>query len=459
MSLTKKLSILCVPLLLAGCLSSDNDDAPNYTPPTPSLTTADLRVVHASPDAPSVNILINGNVLGGLRDVDYQVGSGILKLLPNTYPIAVNANLPSGTADVLTLDAALDGDMTYNVLAIGSVAAGTLDTLVVANPTSPVSAGTVRAQVVHAAPMAPTVDVYVTAPNTDIASEQALATLAYQDFTGQVEVPAGDYQIRITPAGDTTVVFDSGTLSLSAGADLLITATQNVAAGMSPVALVVADGNATSTLLSADTPAAVRAIHAVADAPAVDIIANNALTLVDGAPFKGVTDYLSVDAGTYLIDIAADADNNVVVIDDASISLEAGKFYTALANNQLANIDLDLIVDMPRAIATAAQVRIFHASQATPAVDIYVTADGSIDDVDPAFSNVPYVTGVLAETGYVQLPAGDYVVTVTPTGTKTEALETGVLSLEAGKIYTAFAVDGDMPGDAPQLILADDFVN
>jgi hypothetical protein len=103
-------------------------------------------------------------------------------------------------------------------------------------------------------------------------------------------------------------------------------------------------------------------------------------------------------------------------------------------------------------------VRIFHASQATPNVDIYVTADGEIADVSPAFSDVPYATGALAETGYVQLAAGDYVVTVTPTGTKTEAIETGTLSLVAGEIYTAFAVDGDMEGDAPQLILLDGFV-
>ena len=106
---------------------------------------------------------------------------------------------------------------------------------------------------------------------------------------------------------------------------------------------------------------------------------------------------------------------------------------------------------------TAAQVRIFHASEATPAVDIYVTANGDIADVEPAFSNVSYNTGTLAETGYVELGAGSYVVTVTPTGTKDAAIETGILNLQAGNIYTAIAVNGNMAGDPPQLILADDF--
>jgi hypothetical protein len=450
------LPVFCSAFLLSGCwLDSDDDKA---VEPVELATSANVRVVHASPDAPTVDIIIGGTPISQKLDLDYQDATAWYAIAPNTYEISVEANLPGDDANVLTFSPALVGSQTYTILAIGSVGQGTLEALVVENTLTPVTAGNVRAQVVHAAPNAPEVDVYVTAPDTLLSAEQPLATLAYKGFTGQVEVPAGDYQIRITPAGSTTVVFDSGTLALAAGSDLLISATQNVVTGSSPVSLVVATGAGSATILDKDTPAEIRAVHAVADAPAVDIIANNALTLFDGAPFKGATSYIEVAAGDYLIDVAADADNSIVVIDDAAITLTAGMRYTAIANNTLALIDLDLIIDTPRKIATAAQVRIFHASQATPNVDIYVTADGEITDVSPAFSDVPYATGALAETGYVQLPAGDYVVTVTPTGTKTEAIETGVLSLAAGEIYTAFAVDGDMEGDAPQLILLDGFV-
>ena len=134
--------------------------------------------------------------------------------------------------------------------------------------------------------------------------------------------------------------------------------------GDSPVQLLVATSGTSFVINDMNTRAALRAIHAVADAPVVDVIANNALTLFDGAPFLGVTDYANVDAGTYLVDIAADADNSVVVVDDASIMLEAGKFYTAIAHNDLANIAVDLPIDMPRRVATEAKVRIFHASPA-----------------------------------------------------------------------------------------------
>ncbi len=457
------ITLACSSLLLTGC--NDDNDAPpvdisgdNLTPPM----FVDLRVVHASPDAPSVDIVSGGNALIGLEDIDYQTASGFFNLQEGSYTIGVQADLPDGSnAEVLSISADINNDTVYNVFAVGQTS--NIEALLVANTKTPVGDGNARAQVVHAAPNAPEVDVYVTAVGSDINVEQALATLSFKGFTGQVEVPAGEYQIRITPAGTKTVVFDSGAVALPEGADLLISATQNVGAGPSPVSLLVADGNASSVLIDANTPAEIRAIHGVADAPAVDVIADvdgdNDPVLFDGAPFTGVTPYIQVAAGDYLIDVAADADNSVVPIDDAAISLMQGVRYTALANNNLANIDLDLIVDTARPIATAAQVRIFHASQATGGVDIYVTADGDISNVAPAFSNVEYSEGPVSETGYVALTPGDYFVTVTPTGTKTAAIETGSLSLVGGNIYTALAVDGDNVGDLPQLILADDFVN
>ena len=50
-----------------------------------------------------------------------------------------------------------------------------------------------------------------------------------------IQLEPGNYQIRVTPAGDaSTVVYDSGTLSLPAAADLLIAAVPNTGPGASP---------------------------------------------------------------------------------------------------------------------------------------------------------------------------------------------------------------------------------
>lgn len=452
-------SILAVSavLFITACGSSNDDPGFESTDPRVPETSM-LRVLHASPDAPKVDVLAGGAVLNGLENVDYQMASGVFTVNATVYPVTVNAITPDGPVEVLSTSLTANADALTSVIAVGSVADGTLEIL--ALPTMPnVSvSGTTQLQVVHAAPLAPTVDIHVTAPDvTALSSATVLATASYKDATALISVASGDYRIRITPAGSDTVVFDSGTVALASEEMLLIAATQNVGPGDSPVSLVVAGKDGAVTVLDADTPAEIRVIHAVADAPAVDVIANNALTLFDGAPFLDVTDYASVAADTYLIDVAADADNTVVVIDDAEIMLESGKTYTAIAHNTLADIGLDLVMDMPRRIATEAQVRIFHASPAAGSVDIYVTADGVITDATPAFTGVPFSAGMLAETGYVALAAGDYFVTVTPTGTKDVALETGMLTLSANMIYTALAVDAVNGGGPVQLILADDF--
>jgi hypothetical protein len=445
------LALSSLPFLLVAC--SDDDDDVIVTPEPPEIQTADLRIIHAVPDAPTVNVYAGSDILAGLENVDYQVSSSWITVDEGTYPVRVEANIPGGNADVITASLTLDGEKSYNVIAVGSVSGASIEPLVVAVDRSAVTAGNARVQVVHAAPNAPMVDIYVTAPGTDIESEQALATASFKDATGQVEVPTGDYQIRITPAGTKTVVFDSGSINLAAAADLIIAATQNTGTGTSPVTLLVSDGTTFFNVWDINSKAHVRVVHAVSDAPAVDVIANNALTLFDAVAYKGVTDYLVVDGGDYTIDVAADADNSIVPIDDAAINLSNGMFYTAIANSDLATIGLDLVMDMPRPVATAAKVRIFHASLDAMAVDIYVTTDGNITSVDPTWTGVDFTTPMLTETGYVELAAGDYYVTVTGTASKTAAIETGMLSLEASKVYTAIAVDGM----GPTLITADDF--
>lgn len=447
-------ALSAISLALTGCSSDDDDPITDNPPQEPDF--ANVRVIHASSDAPTVNITANDEILNGLEGVDYQTASTQFEVQAGTYDIGVTANLPGDDEEVLQSDLTLQTDMNYEIFAVGSVENGTLALLPVSNSDNDVADGNAQFQIVHAASAAPTVDIYVTAPDAAIADEQPLVTAAFMDATDPMEMPAGDYRIRITAAGETDVVYDSGTVNLADGADLMVAATNSVSPGDSPVTLVVADGDTSFKLYDVNTPAALRVAHAISGGPAVDVIANNETVLVDGLQFPRTTSYMDVAADTYLIDVVADADNSVVVTDDKELTLETGMYYTAVANNTLDMPELDLLTDMPRSVATEAKVRIIHSSPATGNVDIYVTGDGEISDIDPTFADVPYSTEDLAETGYVGLAEGDYFVTVTAAGSKTAAIETDMLSLENGGVYTAIAADGDMEGDLPQLILLDD---
>ncbi len=284
------------------------------------------------------------------------------------------------------------------------------------------------------------------------------ATLEFSANTGDVTVPAGDYRVRITPAGDlSTVVYDSGTVALTSGLDLTIAALDSKFAGDSPVSLLalVQGGDTSLELLDEGSVSAVRVVHDVSDAPAVDVLVNNA-EAINALAFPNFTDYAELAPDTYNVKVAADADNSVVVI-NADLELEAGVYYTVHAVGSLTENSIEPLVveDKPRRIATAAQIRVIHGSSLAGPVDVYLTATSDISAATAALSNVPFK----ADSGYIQVPAGDYFVTVTPTGSKTAAIGPVAVTLDTNKIYTAVARDGQGLTADLGLILLDDFNN
>ncbi|HEY5810159.1 MAG TPA: DUF4397 domain-containing protein, partial [Povalibacter sp.] len=322
-----------------GTLDSSEVAATEYLE---CLTAPQLRALHASPDAPAVDIRVNGTAV--LTAVDYAQGSGFLPVGERTR-VEVEAIVPGGNAVVIDESLSLDFSTEYTVIAAGRVA-DPIGALVISNPADEaITNGSLRVQVVHAAPAAPSVDVYVTAPEADLAGSAKLngAPLAYMQYTGRVEAPAATYRIRVTPAGDaSTVVYDSGSLPLPAGADLLVAAVGNTGPGSSPIKLVALDGEGSSMLLDAATPASVVAVHASPDAPAVDVLADDlatatveSLALATNVAFPGVCRIPAVPApGSYEVSITPAGNPGVVPL-QFELSPEKADEITAIVTGYL----------------------------------------------------------------------------------------------------------------------------
>ena len=89
--------------------------------------------------------------------------------------------------------------------------ASEMGTLFVSDDYEAPARGNARLRLLHVAPGAGTVDVYITAPGASIAGiEPTVADLAYLGSSGYLEAPAATYQLRICPAGTKTVAIDSG---------------------------------------------------------------------------------------------------------------------------------------------------------------------------------------------------------------------------------------------------------
>jgi hypothetical protein len=436
-------------VLLTGC---DNDDDITQTPA--STTPARVRVIHASADAPNVNVLAGTSTL--VSNLAFKAATPFQNVAPGVATVRVNGILPSSTPTVIgPVDLPFESNVAYSILALGDVA--TIQPLVIPEATTPVPAGSVRARVVHAAADAPQVDVYVTAPIALLAQSVNLARLAFREQSGQATVPAGDYRIRVTAANNpNAVVFDSGTVALPSGGDLLIVAVENTGPGAAPISLLVSTGTSSFEILDSATPAQLRVVHASPDAPAVDVVVNDnfGAPVLQDVPFTAFSDYLTVPGGAYNVKVTPANSAGVIVI-DANVTLDAGKRYSVYATGPLATIAPYVLVDDNRPVATNAKVRIVHTAPSAGAVDVYVTAPGaSIATAAPALTNVRF----RAESGYLGLAAGSYDVTVTPTGTKTAAIGPATITIANGGVYTAAARDA-VGGSSPfGLILLDDFV-
>ncbi len=433
--LTTLFILLVSSLLLIGCGGSSNN---SHDP--------QLRAVHLSPDAPAVDVSIEGNIV--LEDVTYRQASGFLFLDQgnNNVKILV-ANTSTAVIDE-TLD--LQTDMKYTVLAVNTVA--NIEPIVIADDIANPSNGFAAITVVHGAPSAPPVDVYLSAPMDDFSSlSPTLQDVPFKANSGELEVPAGDYRVRITLADDSAVIYDSGTISLASEVEYIAIAAES-SGGLSPIGLtILTDQDSTPFVNVDDARARLRVVHASADAPAVDISVDGS-EILSNVPFGVGSDYLEVLGDTYNIDVAAAANSASVI--NADLKFDPQMDYTIAAVNSLNNIEPIVLTDnnQPPAVGNV-KVRLIHAAPSAGLVDIYITAPGvDINTISPTISGFTFKDN----SDYLEVPAGDYQVRITLANTKTVAIDTGTLSLADGQIRTAFAVD-PVPGsdDFGVILLAD----
>lgn len=176
---------------------------------TASAENARVRVVHASPDAPSVDILVNnGKVLENLPFMEY---SEYLPVPEGTYNVKINATGTSTTAFETSLSVA--GGKDYTVVAAGYLTSGKtpgFTVKVLEDDNSAPADGNIKVRVMHGAPAAPAVDVYWTTPFETLDGKTAVLTnVPFAATSGYLSVPVSMYQARVAVAGTKTIAIDS----------------------------------------------------------------------------------------------------------------------------------------------------------------------------------------------------------------------------------------------------------
>ncbi|UPW19018.1 DUF4397 domain-containing protein [Agarivorans sp. TSD2052] len=437
MKLVKSGLLIGSAVLLAAC-GSDDDHV--------TVPLSFVRVTHASADAPMVEVKANGETFAGLNMVDYRQGSAWVPVTSGSYDISVDAILPGDNAEVIAANLEFSPEMQYDIIALNTAAA--LEPVVLSRSNIAVDSGSVRIDVLHGHPGVGGVDIYLSTEDDITGVDAAVTNLEFKIDSADlpVTVPADTYRIRITGTGDKTVVFDSGDIAIAGGSDLMLTAVPNTdMGGLSPVNLLLADGNEVGIVRDMGETSHVRVVHAVDDAPAVDVLASDAA--VAGLTNIMFKEFRSIDlpATTYDLSVAASVDNSLVVIDAPGVMLDAGaetSIYAVGKLNAISDNTIEplVIAEDLRSVALYSKIRVVHASPTAAGlglVDIHASADGNFSADTAVLSGVDF-----KGTAVLNVPAGAYTfaVILASDDTYTPAVMS-MATVANGAVYSAVATD------------------
>jgi hypothetical protein len=435
------LSLIAVLAMLSFVAACDEDEKPTE----PEMGEgAELRVIHASPDAPPVDIYAEGVSGALISDLDYGETSDYLDLDAGTYNIQIRAagepegDPPAFETGPLTIN---EGDK-ITALAAGLLGSAAADdkfrVIPLAEAFEDPGAGNAAVRIIHAGSDAPTVAL-------DVGNDGAPEVTDFDRFddTGVagVALPSGTaLQIAIWAGSPLARVTVFTTPSLPEGGELFVVAT-----GLLSKLPREEDGFALLAVAPSGSIGFIKqnpvvyALHASPDAPAVDIYAGDAM-LVENLAFGELSDLVQVPPGSYTLDFKATGTSGTAA-SATTPALAAGERYLGIASGFLAagppDFQLIPVGDAFTLGGVEPLVRVVHASPDAPAVDVGTVAGGVVTPVAPDYVNIPF-TGASPDAG-TALPAATLDIGVAATGTTVPVAEFTITTVNGMRVFAVAA--------------------
>lgn len=170
---------------------------------------ATIRVLHAAPETPRLEVVVENE----LRTVlEYAEVSDRITVEAGERQIQLV--VAGETEALIDLDRMFDSGSQNTVLAAGR--AGEIQPIVLDDDPTPADTGETRIRIVHAAPTAGMVDIYVSEPGAELSGETPLLTsVAFGDASEYMVVESRTYQVRVTLAATGELLIDLPLLVLS----------------------------------------------------------------------------------------------------------------------------------------------------------------------------------------------------------------------------------------------------
>jgi len=166
--------------------------------------TSYIRVLHASPNAPAVDIYANDDLI--VENLSFKEISPYLSVPPATYNIRV---YPAGTKNdpVIDTDVYIPPNSVFNVAAIGTLP--NISLYPIPEPSIVQESGNACVRFVHLSPDAPAVDIQLGDGTI------AFNDVSYKGISNYICLPPDTYTFKVVPTGSNDIVLTVPDVALS----------------------------------------------------------------------------------------------------------------------------------------------------------------------------------------------------------------------------------------------------
>lgn len=395
----------------------------------PAGATAEVQVVHLSPDAPAIDAFVDGATVLA-QNLAFTQASPATNVGVGEHSIEVAATGTGAAAAVATLGGViLEEGRRYTAFAFGELSGVQLN--VVEDSTQGLASGHVRVRVIHTGAGVGNVDVY--AIGSDGAADPIAENLRYGTPAEPVDLPTDPFVAGIDVDADANPDLLYSIPALPAGAVVNVFATVD---GAGKVFLLAQLPTGAVRIDAAQQQ--LRVVHLSPDAPPVrPLFAGAAPDEFGEIAFPSSTDYTNISVPTGKLDITTDGTTATSVL-SADLKFEDGTAYTAVAVGRVASLAALFFKDDRTGLDSGEiRVRAIHGAPDVGQVDIYsLGADGAATSI---LSDVDF--GTAAEP--LDLPAGAYTIGVDVDDDATPDLYFALPDLPGGTLANVYVTQED----------------
>jgi len=437
---------LCAIALLVGACSSDSS--------LPEASgKASIRAINAISTSPEFDFFIQERFLG---QIAYKQSSITARYDDLEYTFNFDVLYAGATSRTRFASQFIDVEVgkDYSLLVSGSLASPTV-TVWVGDEASFEDDDTVfEARFAHATASQGALDYYFANPGVAPVPGEQVATLAFGEVTAAVNLPADDYVLTITIAGDpAAVVYTSDTVSIAALGAYIFTSFDGDAGNNAPIFVTAINATGPSFgMPDQGFPPSVEFVNASMDLGTSDIYDDEPLTSLRVADhaYLDVSSELSVATGANTFYYTPAGDTTVVTL-QSTLSTLRGLRYRIIASGAAGDLTTTAVIPDLVPLETEAKLLTFQASNNFEFLDIYVVEAGeSIDEVLPRRLGISAGLPALP----IRLAAGSYDIHVTETGEKVTLAGPYRIDVAVGDIVDMIIVDTVDPAVLDALFLS-----